>query len=133
MWATDGQRVGKCHGKTGQVGIPPEGDAHCTAHTQEKECFCFGGSDMKTRNRLTPWTEGGKLVGLRFGGQPYRFVGLRPHQRRDGSMTELSVWSSTCPDCRQAIEVTSPVLSREFSPSRRCGECAAPGRKVQAR
>lgn len=34
-----GQRVGKCHGRLGNVGNPPEGLPTCTAHTPAKEFF----------------------------------------------------------------------------------------------
>ncbi len=65
-------------------------------------------------------------------GQEYRVVGLVPYVRRDGTKTELALWVSHCPACRQPFAFFTPTVTT-FSPNRRCRRCAKPGRRVVAK
>lgn len=59
-----------------------------------------------------------------YHGQRYEMVGVKPYQRRDGSMTTLVRWATHCARCADPIEVTTTIKS---SPSRRCTDCAQKG------
>lgn len=73
-----------------------------------------------------PLVEGNTIVGIALDGQVYRFVGLRIHEKADGSVTELHGWVTDCPDCGTRFEIMTIPL-RRFQPNRRCKACAKPG------
>ncbi len=62
-----------------------------------------------------------------FHGQRYAMTGVRPHTRQDGSETTLIVWSTHCARCGDPFELATTA---RCSPNRRCGDCAAAGRRV---
>jgi hypothetical protein len=55
------------------------------------------------------------------------YVKLRsePYTRRDGSLTSVVIWSSICPQCRRTFECTTPAVTSQFRPARRCPDCRA--------
>ncbi len=65
-----------------------------------------------------------------FGGQLYARVGIQPHVRQDGTVTELVIWRTHCADCGEVFEVTS-VASSSPNLNRRCNRHKAAGRKVK--
>jgi hypothetical protein len=69
-------------------------------------------------------------AGVTYRGQSYRRVGTKSHVRRDGKVTQLAVWQSTCPVCGEAFEFFSSRTTRLREPSRRCPKHRAPGRRV---
>ncbi|MEM1395912.1 MAG: hypothetical protein AAGH38_00495 [Pseudomonadota bacterium] len=78
----------------------------------------------------TPWIEDGVLVGLKLDGQPYRFVGVGFEKRQDESLVEVSRWRSNCWECGVGIDVYAPLDREGFGLSRRCRDCASPGRRA---
>jgi hypothetical protein len=60
------------------------------------------------RNRKLPDTPKPGLVIVR-GTQTYQLERVEPHERRDGTMTRLGVWSSTCADCGAGFECGAPL------------------------
>lgn len=58
-------------------------------------------------------------------GQRYEVVRLEPHRRRDGSLSELVVFTSRCADCGAVFEAKSPNKLVLY-PNRRCKRHAKP-------
>lgn len=63
--------------------------------------------------------------------QPFELVGIEPHTRRDGLITQLLVWNSTCAECGEPIACRTPGMTSWLS--RRCGECRKPGKPVKGK
>lgn len=61
-------------------------------------------------------------------GQRYRLIGMKPHQRQDGTMTELLVWESQCMGCGQDFTVTTSSTVNQYL-TRRCPACIAKRRE----
>ena len=40
--------------------------------------------------------------------QPLELIGHRPHVRRDGTATELTIWAGPCAICDEPFEQTAP-------------------------
>ena len=59
-------------------------------------------------------------------GQIFRPVGLRPHTRKDGSLTTLVEWESSCAKCSKPFAMTTPLQWRFRHPTRHCPECRSP-------
>lgn len=76
------------------------------------------------------------VVGLRFEfrGQLYVVTGLRPYERRDGSLTVLADIGSHCADCGAwfAASVPATATAARIVPNRRCDVHKARGRRVRA-
>lgn len=66
-------------------------------------------------------------------GQVYVEVERFTRPRRDGSVSEIIVWQSACPECGEAFTCTSPAAASKFAPSRRCSRHKRPGVRVRTR
>jgi len=64
-------------------------------------------------------------------GQDYFCIGVEPHQRRDGSWTELAALVSECCVCGEVFAFKTPRLSHRLKwLNRRCMAHRSPGRKA---
>jgi len=55
--------------------------------------------------------------------QRYVRIRIEPYTKRDGTETSMAIWGSTCPQCRQPFECSTPAVTPKFRPARRCAEC----------
>jgi hypothetical protein len=78
---------------------------------------------LKKFIKRSPWIEGGKLVGMKMDGQPYRFVRVGMYQGQTGNVSEVSFWECPCKECGNVFEAFVKLDDKAFQPSRRCGEC----------
>lgn len=86
----------------------------------------------KALNR-TPWVEGGKLVGIKLDGQGYRFDRVGFYRSEvSGNVIEVEYYLTECASCRTPTEVFVRSGADQFSPSRRCSDCARPLVPVKA-
>ena len=60
----------------------------------------------------------------------FRFLGLEPHVRRDGTDSALSVWQGWCAECGAEFITRAP--SEQFPESRRCPAHKKPGKAVRS-
>jgi len=65
-------------------------------------------------------------------GQLYRPLRIREHVKPNGSTVRGIDWRTTCPDCGVVFTVFTPLVW-DGEPTRRCQDCKAPGKPVQAR
>ncbi len=59
-------------------------------------------------------------LAMRVDGRPFRLEAVEYHFRRDGSPTQLLVWSSRCAACDQAFTATTGLRSKTIT--KRCEE-----------
>jgi hypothetical protein len=45
----------------------------------------------------------------RHGQRRFTRIALRPYQRRDGTMTALSIWQGTCVKCGAPYQIAAPI------------------------
>lgn len=81
---------------------------------------------------IADWRIGDRVMN---GGQTFRMVGIRPHVRRDGTETELLVFSARCAECGVEFDFTATAASASKGWfSRRCQEHKRPGvRAIRSR
>lgn len=63
--------------------------------------------------------------------QEFELVSIVPHQKADGSMTDLLLWASLCATCGQSYETKTTV--RTSGISRRCSIHSKPGKPVKGK
>lgn len=66
-------------------------------------------------------------------GQQYLEVERFTRPRRDGSVSEIIVWQSACPECGTPFTCTTPATATTFKPNRRCQVHKRPGQRVRCR
>lgn len=64
-------------------------------------------------------------------GQRYEVVDTFGRPRRDGTVATILVWQSSCAQCREAFQFTTPASSSKFQPNRRCAKHKRPGHRVR--
>jgi ribosomal protein S27AE len=64
-------------------------------------------------------------------GQIYRLVRQENYTKDDGAVGNFLIWETACPDCGGRFLATTPKTFR--APSRRCGVCKSPGRRVRGK
>jgi hypothetical protein len=64
-----------------------------------------------------------EVTEVRYQRQRYRLLRIEPYTRRDGTETSVAVWQSVCSQCRGQFECTTPALTLNFKPARRCPDC----------
>lgn len=62
---------------------------------------------------------------VRYRGQLYERLRIEPFERRDGSASSIAIWRSTCAQCEEPFECTTPTIAPRFRPARRCPTCRA--------
>lgn len=60
---------------------------------------------------------------VRYRGQMYERLRIEPFERKDGSASSVAIWRSTCAQCEEPFECTSPAIVPRFRPARRCEDC----------
>jgi hypothetical protein len=67
----------------------------------------------------------------RAGVQTYVLLAIKPHRRRDGSLTTFAVWGSNCRECGEPFETTSGTSKTAIGKGLavRCKAHRRPGRK----
>ena len=68
---------------------------------------------------------------LKLDDQAYELRALRPHQRLDGTSTQLLVWETNCPSCGAGFEQATGLKASGIN--RRCPECRKAGKPVKGR
>jgi hypothetical protein len=66
-------------------------------------------------------------------GQVYVSVGEEPYERKDGTMTTLTIWRSNCAACGEPFDVKISSAASKFIANRRCEKHKRPGLRVQSR
>jgi hypothetical protein len=66
-----------------------------------------------------------------YDGQRYECIGFeRYERRRDGAMSKLALWRSSCAQCRAPFVFKTPKSIKRFEPNRRCPKHRQPGMRV---
>jgi hypothetical protein len=60
---------------------------------------------------------------VRYRGQVYERDRIEPFVRKDGTASSVAIWRSTCVQCLEPFECTTPAITPRFRPARRCIEC----------
>lgn len=68
---------------------------------------------------------------LHLDDQAYEMIGTKPHERQDGTSTELLIWQTECATCGSNFEVMSGLRSSGLS--RRCAEHRRAGKPVKGK
>ena len=74
--------------------------------------------------RIVP--RSGKII--RYQNQSYRLVGSEPYRRRDGELSVILTWQSSCPECGGPFTTTSGLVTRYLT--RRCPRHRKAGKPV---
>lgn len=60
---------------------------------------------------------------VRYRAQLYERLRMEPFVRKDGRTSLIAIWRSTCAQCREPFECTTPAVMPRFRPARRCVTC----------
>lgn len=64
-----------------------------------------------------------EVSGIRYRGQLYQRLRIEPFIRKDGTESSIAIWGSTCAQCFEPFECTTPAVMPRFRPARRCADC----------
>lgn len=66
-----------------------------------------------------------EVLDIRYRGQLYERLRIEPFVRKDGSASSIAIWRSTCVQCREGFDCTTPAIMPRFKAVRRCENCRA--------
>lgn len=68
---------------------------------------------------------------LKLDDQAYELRGSMPHTRKDGRVTQLLVWETSCPSCGAGFEAMTGLTAKDIV--RRCSACRDSRKLVKGR